>query len=60
MLVYASSRDKEELGSLVSNQSNKINKLEADRMDYQKKIIEVSGRAVKRVDRNFGENLFLF
>ena len=41
MKVYATDRDKEELGSLVSNQSNKINKLEADRMDYQKKIIEV-------------------
>ena len=33
-------RDKEELGSLVVNQSNKISKLEGERMEYQKKIIE--------------------
>ena len=35
-------RDKEELGSLVVNQSNKISKLEGERMEYQKKIIEVN------------------
>ena len=35
-------RDKEELGSIVSNQSSKIAKLDSERMEYQKKIIEVS------------------
>ncbi len=34
-------RDKEELGSIVANQSTKIAKLDGERMDYQKKIIEV-------------------
>jgi len=33
-------KDKEELGVLVSNQTSKIKKLEIERMDYQKRIIE--------------------
>ena len=40
------SRDKEELGALVANQSNKIAKLDGERMDYQKKIIEATDLAL--------------
>ena len=33
-------KDKEELGLMVANHSSKIKKLEVERMDYQKRIIE--------------------
>jgi vacuolar-type H+-ATPase subunit I/STV1 len=45
-------RDKEELGVIVANQSNKISKLEGERMEYQKKIIEA-----EREKRDFHEKL---
>lgn len=32
-------RDKEELSSIVANQSNKISKLDGERMEYQKKLL---------------------
>ena len=35
-------KDKEELGLMVANHTTKIKKLELERMDYQKRIIEVS------------------
>lgn len=45
-------RDKEELGVIVANQSNKISKLEGERMEYQKKIIES-----EREKRDFHDKL---
>jgi septation ring formation regulator EzrA len=45
-------RDKEELGVIVANQSNKISKLEGERMEYQKKIIEA-----EREKRDFHDKL---
>ena len=45
-------KDKEELGLMVANHSSKIKKLELERMDYQKKIIEA-----ERDRRNFQEKL---
>ena len=45
-------KDKEELGLMVANHSSKIKKLELERMDYQKKIIES-----ERDKRDFTEKL---
>merc|ERR1719481_1248702 len=45
-------KDKEELGLMVANHSSKIKKLELERMDYQKRIIEA-----EREKRHFDEKL---
>jgi len=45
-------KDKEELGLLVANHTMKINKLEGERMDYQKRIIEA-----ERLKRDFHDKL---
>ena len=45
-------KDKEELGLMVANHSSKIKKLELERMDYQKKIIEA-----ERDKRDFTDKL---
>lgn len=45
-------RDKEELAQLVSSHQSKIHKLEGERMEYQKKIIEA-----ERDRRSFQEKL---
>jgi len=45
-------KDKEELGMLVANHTSKIKKLEVERMDYQKRIIEA-----EREKRDFNDKL---
>merc|ERR1711892_1235533 len=45
-------KDKEELGMLVANHTGKIKKLEVERMDYQKRIIEA-----EREKRDFNDKL---
>ena len=45
-------KDKEELGLMVANHAGKIKKLELERMDYQKRIIEA-----ERDKRDFNEKL---
>ena len=45
-------RDKEELAQMCVNQSNKLSKLENERMEWQRKIIET-----ERERRNFQERL---
>ena len=45
-------KDKEELGLMVANHSSKIKKLELERMDYQKRIIEA-----EREKRDFDKKL---
>merc|ERR1712025_528061 len=45
-------KDKEELGALVANHTSKISKLEGERMDYQKRIIEA-----ERLKRDFHDKL---
>ena len=45
-------KDKEELGVVVGSQAGKIQKLEGERMDYQKKIIEA-----EREKRDFHDRL---
>ena len=45
-------KDKEELGVMVANQSSKVKKLELERMDYQKRIIEA-----EREKRDFDKKL---
>ena len=45
-------KDKEELGVMVANHSSKIKKLELERMDYQKRIIEA-----EREKRDFDKKL---
>ena len=45
-------KDKEDLGLMVANHAGKIKKLELERMDYQKRIIEA-----EREKRDFNEKL---
>merc|ERR1719309_707315 len=45
-------KDKEELGIIVANHTSKIKKLEVERMDYQKRIIEA-----EREKRDFNDKL---
>ena len=45
-------KDKEDLGVVVANHVGKIKKLELERMDYQKRIIEA-----EREKRDFNEKL---
>ena len=50
--IQAVIKDKEELGSIVTNQAGKIARLEAQKQDYQKKIIEAG-----REKRDFQERM---